>query len=273
MLSRSETGWRRFRRPALSIAFQPIVSATPGGVIVYAYEALARAANGECPPQLTESRPSRLAYAMNFMSQRLALATACEIGLQANLSLNVTPGAVCHPLYGMHAVMHFAREIGFPADRIIFEITELEPIRDYRMIRRLVDEYRKDGVRLALDDFGTGFNGLNTLLELRPDIIKIDMALIRKIETDMDRQSLLFGICSGGDRLGMRLIAEGVETLDTVEILSRENVDLMQGFLFARPQTGVLPEIDSTTKEQVMQTLARLSNPANAGDMRGAQFV
>lgn len=253
----------------LAIAFQPIASVTPQGIVVYGYEALARTAAGACPPLLLSSRPSQKMYAMDFSCQRLALATAAAIDLRANLSINVTPGGLCHSRYGIRQIAHFAQEIGFPLNRIILEITEREMVLDYKPLRRCIDEYRQDGLRIALDDFGTGFNGLKTLLELRPDIIKIDTALIQKIETDRDRQALLFGICSGGARLGMRLIAEGVETFETLEILSRENIDLMQGYLFARPGTGLLPMIPPAISRQVVKVLSDVPHPASAGDMTG----
>ena len=254
----------------ISIAFQPIVSVTQNRIAIYGYEALARDSGGACPPLLAGACASEEVYALNFHCQRLALMTASVMGLPASLAMNVMPGVICHPRYGIREIMYFAQEIGFPINRIILEITELERVPDYRPLRRHIDEFRQEGLRVALDDFGTGFNGLNTLLELRPDIIKIDMALIRKIETDRDRQALLFGICSGGERLGMKLVAEGIETLDTVKILSRENIDLMQGYLFARPQIGVLPTVDPATREQVARMFATLPCPAPAGDAAGA---
>lgn len=253
------------------VAFQPIVSVSSKETLIYGYEALTRTAEGGCPPLLLESRGSEELYALNFRCQQLALAAAVKVGLAGNLSINATPGGICHPRFGLREVMRSAREVGFPTNRIIVEITELEIVQDYKALRRRVDEFRRDGLRIALDDFGTGFNGLNTLLELRPDIVKVDMALIQKIETDRDRQALLFGICAGGDRLGMRLIAEGVETLDGMKTLSGCNIDLMQGYLFARPEIGVLPAIDPVLREQIFRTLAELASPAQPGDMTGAQ--
>lgn len=254
----------------ISIAFQPIVSVTQNAIATYGYEALARTREGGCPPLLSRPRPSQKIYKLDFECQRLALSTASSIGLQTNLSINIRPGSICHPRYGIQKLVDHAQEIGFPLDRLVLEITEQEMIPDYGPLRRCIDKFRQDGLRIALDDFGTGFNGLNTLLELKPDIVKIDMALIHKIETDRDRQALLFGICSGGNRLGMRLIAEGVETYESAEILSRENVDLMQGYLFAKPQIGNLPVVDLSTAERIAKMLSEVIHPARAGDMTGA---
>lgn len=252
------------------IAFQPIVSATKRGIIVYGYEALARGSDGRAPPILRDSMPSEMLYALDCECRRQAVTAAKAVGLQANLSINVTPGAICHPRYGLRQTINFARDVGFPMDRIIFEITEREIVTDYRPLRACIDECRQDGVRIALDDFGTGFNGLSTLLELRPDIVKIDMTLIQKIETDLDRQALMFGICSGGARLKMRLIAEGVETLESVETLSQSNIDLMQGYFFAKPEIGRLPLVKPQMTERTCSALSRLPHSAHVGDLTGS---
>jgi EAL domain-containing protein (putative c-di-GMP-specific phosphodiesterase class I) len=257
----------------LTIAFQPIVSATAKGVFLYGYEALARNADGICPPLLSGARASEKAYALSFRCQHLALAMAQALGLQTNLSINVTPGSICHRRYGIGKMMAFAREVGFPLNRLILEITEREYIADYAPIRRAVDEFRADGLRVSMDDFGSGFNGLSTLLELQPDIVKVDMKLIQRIETDQSRQALMYGICSGGERLGMRLIAEGVETLDGVETLSRGNIDLMQGYIFAYPEIGVLTQVDPLRQEQVLRVLRRENGlVTEMGDMTGAEM-
>ncbi|ABE37003.1 EAL domain protein [Paraburkholderia xenovorans LB400] len=251
-------------------AFQLIASVTRNGIVTYGYEALARDAQGRVPVDLLKSHASEALYAFDFRCRTQALREAVRLGLVVNLSLNFMPGATCHPRYGIDATVRAALELGFPVERLIVELTEREPVTDYKPLRRCIDRHRDNGARLALDDFGTGFNGLNTLLELRPDIVKVDMKLVQKIETDYDRQALMFGICSGGDRLGMRLVAEGVETLEAVAALSSTNIDLMQGFLFARPFIGGLPEASGELTERATGMLMKLPFSAVAGDMRGA---
>lgn len=256
--------------PALRVAFQPIVSASAFGVVIYGYEALARDAGGRVPEILIRSRFSEDYYKMDFDCRILAIKTAHKLGLAGNLSLNITPGAVCHADFGVEQTLRFADDIGFPRDWIIFEITEREPIDDYRPIRKCLDRIRENGVRISLDDFGAGFNGLNTLLELRPDVVKVDMGLIRKIENDNDRKALLNGICTGGGLLGMRMVAEGVETLGAVSTLTEFNIDLMQGYYFARPQMDTLPRISQQVIHEVQDALMNRPNVAEAGDLHGA---
>jgi EAL domain-containing protein (putative c-di-GMP-specific phosphodiesterase class I) len=252
-------------------AFQPIVSVTKERIATYGYEALARNAQGKVPVQLLKSHAFGDVYAFDFLCRTTALKDAVALGLKVNLSLNFMPGAICHARYGVDATVASAHDCGFPVDRLIFELTEREPVTDYKPLRQCIDRHRENGARLALDDFGTGFNGLNTLLELRPDTVKIDMKLVQKIETDYDRQALMFGICSGGDKLGMRLVAEGIETSAGVAALSSANIDLMQGFLFAMPTIGALPETPRSTQDDLMRMLADLPFSAVPGDMRGAE--
>jgi hypothetical protein len=95
--------------------------------------------------------------------------SAHRLEIEGYLSLNITPGALCHPEHGIHKTIEYANEIGLPLNRLTFEITEREVIDDCKPIRKQIHRDRNDGLRIALDDFGTGFNGLNTLLELRPD--------------------------------------------------------------------------------------------------------
>jgi len=263
-----ETGESRVRT-----AFQPIVSVTRASLVIYGFEALARNAQGCVPAELLTSHASDELYSFDFRCRKQAIQDAVALGLSANLSLNFMPGAVSHPDYGIDTTITTARDFGFPVERLVLELTEREPVHDYKPLRRCIDRHRQDGVRLALDDFGTGFNGLNTLLELRPDIVKIDMKLVQKIETDYDRQALMFGICSGGDKLGMRLIAEGVETAEAVAVLSSSNIDLMQGFFFARPAIGQLPKLGERLSDETRLMLAALPFSAAAGDMRGAEVT
>ncbi|MEX3969620.1 EAL domain-containing protein [Paraburkholderia caribensis] len=225
------------------IAFQPIANLTKDGLRIYGYEALARDAHGHVPGELLKSHGSQVTYEFDFSCRRQAILDASILGLDTNLSLNFMPGAICDPQYGIDATVQVAIDSSFPLDRLVVEVTEREPVTDYKPIRNCIDRHRQNGVKLALDDFGTGYNGLNTLLELSPDIIKVDMKLVQKIETDHARQALMFAISNGGRRLGMQIVAEGVETSEAVEALRSVSITLMQGYLFARPGTGYLPQI------------------------------
>ncbi|MEX3969658.1 EAL domain-containing protein [Paraburkholderia caribensis] len=240
-----------YESSAMHIAFQPIVSIDGTALTIYGYEALARDSSGRVPNLLIQKGTSEHAYALDYQCRKQAIRDAVALRLACNLSMNLLPGAACHPRFGIDATVAEAHALGFPVDRIMIEITEREIIEDYASIRQCFDRYREQGVKLALDDFGTGFNGLNTLLELRPDVLKVDATFVQKIETDDARQALMFAICSGSERLGTRILAEGAETAEGVAALIATDIKLMQGFFFAKPCIGKLPDIEPRLMDDV----------------------
>ena len=124
------------------------------------------------------------------------------------------------------------------------EITESEPLskKSARFKRDYIDRW--NGM-VAIDDFGTGYNSEANLLEMRPHIVKIDMHLIRDINDDANRQLLLRNIMSYTREAQIKVLAEGVETKEEIELLMEFGIDLYQGYYIARPQleiTGISPE-------------------------------
>jgi EAL domain-containing protein (putative c-di-GMP-specific phosphodiesterase class I) len=96
-------------------------------------------------------------------------------------------------------------------------------------------------MQVAIDDFGAGFSGLNLLAEFQPDMIKLDMNLLRHIESRSPRQSIVRAIITVCNDLGIDVVAEGVETADEFSWLENEGVRLFQGYLFARPEFECFP--------------------------------
>jgi EAL domain-containing protein (putative c-di-GMP-specific phosphodiesterase class I) len=133
-----------------------------------------------------------------------------------------------------------AERSGFPPERIVFEFTEAERIADTGHLGRVVERYRACGFRTAVDDFGAGYSGLGLLAELQPDIIKVDMKLVRGLDADPVRQAILHSVSDLAARLGILVVAEGVETAGELGCLMEIGITLVQGFLLARPQIGGL---------------------------------
>ncbi|GAB4427164.1 MAG: hypothetical protein OHK0011_09010 [Turneriella sp.] len=128
-----------------------------------------------------------------------------------------------------------AEKYGFPKERIVFEVTEGEPVQDSSHLKAIFAEYRKQGFQTAIDDFGAGFAGLNLLAEFQPEIVKLDMALIRQLDTDRVRRVIVEAIHRACTELGIRVVAEGVESLAEYQVLRQMGVRYFQGYLFARP--------------------------------------
>ena len=132
---------------------------------------------------------------------------------------------------------------GFPIDRIIFEIAESERVTDIVHMRSIVEHYKQRGFLTAIDDFGAGYAGLNLLAEVRVDIVKLDMALIRHIDADPGRRAIVRGVVQVCRELSMRVVAEGVETADEYLAVCDLGVDYVQGFYLARPAFESLAEV------------------------------
>jgi EAL domain-containing protein (putative c-di-GMP-specific phosphodiesterase class I) len=121
------------------------------------------------------------------------------------------------------------------ASRVVLEITERSPLSDLEEVRERVTQLRALGFRIAVDDLGAGFAGLTSFAVLNPDIVKLDMNLIRGIETSTVKRRLVASVASLCREMEMLVVAEGVETRAERDVLSDLGCDLFQGFLFARP--------------------------------------
>ena len=162
----------------------------------------------------------------------------------ASLSVNFLPNAVYRPERCIRTTLQAAREHLFPIEQIMFEFTEVEQVQDNRHIRGIVDHYQALGFKTAIDDFGAGYSGLSLLADFRPDIIKLDMHLLRGIDQDPIRQAIVRHCLALFTELQITPLAEGVETRDEMACLREMGVSLMQGYLFARPGFETLPEVD-----------------------------
>ncbi|WP_252509765.1 EAL domain-containing protein [Thalassospira sp. TSL5-1] len=140
-------------------------------------------------------------------------------------------------------VANILHETGVPASRLVLEITETVMLQGMNRAIAILNEIRRLGVQIAIDDFGTGYSSLTYLKRLPINSIKIDRSFIRDITTDPDDAAITNTIILMGRNLGLRVIAEGVETHDQLEFLRAHNCDEVQGFLIseARPPAEIVP--------------------------------
>jgi len=244
-----ETGCRACRAGStldfdFSMAFQPIVDIGTGAV--WAYEALVRGPNGEPAPtvlgQVTDENRYQFDQAARVRSIELA-GRLFPRDSATRLSINFMPNAVYEPIACIRASLEAARRVDFAHQRLMFEFTEQERFRDIAHVQRIVAAYRKQGFLTALDDFGAGFAGLSLLANFRPDLIKIDMDLVRGIDTDAGRHVIVSGVVAIARALGVTVLAEGIETAAEREALRALGIDLMQGYHFAKPMLEALPPV------------------------------
>ncbi|MGQ3032478.1 MAG: EAL domain-containing protein [Ferrovibrionaceae bacterium] len=220
----------------IAMAYQPIVE--PARRTIVAYEALVRGPNGEPARSMLARVDDTNRYAFDQACRVKAIETFCLLGQgdgAAKLHINFMPNAVYDAETCIRTSLSAARRHGLAIERITFEMTENERVTQHEHLRRIVTAYRAQGFGTAIDDFGSGYAGLGLLVEFQPDEIKIDMTLLRGIDADPVRRAVVAGIVTTARELGIRLIAEGVETAAEFAVLSGMGIDRYQGFLFARP--------------------------------------
>lgn len=224
----------------IKMAFQPIVDVDAGNV--FGYEALVRGAEGEGAGAVLGRVTDDNRYRFDQSCRVCAIETASRLGLDSRLSINFLPNAVYRPETCIRATLEAAQTFDFPCNNIMFEVTESEPVRDPNHLAGIFAEYRNQGFITAIDDFGAGHAGLSLLVDFQPDVIKLDMHLVRNIHQDRGRLAVVRGTVATATELGVKVIAEGIEQIAEYEALRELGVTLFQGYLFARPELEALPE-------------------------------
>lgn len=224
-----------------SMAFQPIVDIAKREV--FAYEALARGLNGEPAGEVFKQVNEQNRYKFDQTCRVKAVKLASELGMQNFLSINFMPNAVYKPELCIRTTLNAAAEYNFPVDKIVFEFTEDEEVINFQHLANIVDHYKQQGFKTAIDDFGAGHSGMTLLANVHPDIIKIDMALIRDIEQDKRRQLIVKSISQLCADLSIEVIVEGVETEGEYHCLEDLGIRLIQGYYLAHPMFETLPAI------------------------------
>ena len=223
-------------------AFQPIVDLR--SKTIFAHEALIRGPNGEGAYSVLSQVNIDNTYRFDQACRVKAVKTAAELNLKGLLSINFMPNAVYRPELCISTTLAAAKKYNFPADNIIFEFTEQEIIKDTNHLINIVTEYKKLGFKTALDDFGAGYAGLNLLARFQPDIIKIDMDLIRDIDSSKARQVIVKSVTRMCEELNVIVLAEGIETVAERDILVDFGINLFQGYLFCKPAFKAEGEIN-----------------------------
>lgn len=218
---------------SFSYAYQPIVDVVARRV--WGHEALVRGPAGEPAGSVLDKVNPDNRYRFDQACRVKAIKGAAQIGIRDRLSINFLPNAIYKPEICIRTTLAAARTHGFPLDRILFEATEGEAVEDGLRLAEVLREYKRTGFLTAIDDFGAGYAGLNLLADFQPDLIKLDMALVRGIDASRPRQAIVRGLLRTCEELRMSVLAEGVETPAERDFFLSEGVSLMQGYWFARP--------------------------------------
>jgi blue light- and temperature-responsive anti-repressor len=217
-----------------SFAFQPIVDIESQKV--FAYEALIRGRSNEPADAVFAAIQSSKLHAFDRAARIRAIGLAASLGLNTGLSLNFLPQSLETLPDAISSTIDAVRKAGLSERKMFLEVTEGELIRDLAGFATTINQYRASGIHLAIDDFGAGHSGLNLLADFQPDVIKIDIHLVRNIDGNGPRQAIVRAVIQACDDLGIEVVAEGVETEPEYRWFKRAGVRLFQGYLFGRPE-------------------------------------
>ena len=148
---------------------------------IYAHEAMVRGPAGEPAPTVLSRVDEKNRYRFDQAYRVKAIKIAASLKIQSRLSINFLPNAIYRPEVCIRTTLEAARAHDFPITRIIFDTVEGEPINDGKWLAEVLREYQRIGFLTAIDDFGAGFAGLNLLADFQPDIIKLDIKMVRDI--------------------------------------------------------------------------------------------
>ena len=226
--------------------FQPIVSLRDGSV--FGYEALSRGPQGtemESPNVLFEyaQRYGKL-WDLELLCRTKAIETVSRLHAQIRLFLNVNPNIMHDIKFRQGFTKEYLNQYGINPEDVIFEITEKEAVDNISDFIKTIDNYKNQKYKIAIDDTGAGYSGLNMISDIHPHFIKIDMNLIRDIDKDGTKQSLVKSMSQFASLSNTFLIAEGIETEGELLKLIEIGIDYGQGFFIKRPDAGIGP-IDS----------------------------
>jgi len=238
-----------------SMAFQPIIDTKDDRV--WGYEALVRGPAGEGAYSVLNRVTNEQKYRFDQACRVKAIDLAARLFPRPDLhlSINFLPNAVYEPSACLRATLAAARKSDFPLQSIMFEFTECEEMTDVAHLQRIITEYRRMGFITALDDFGAGYAGLGLLADFQPDLIKIDMRLVRDVDRSPTRQTILSAILYVARELGIKVLAEGIESEAEFGALKAAGVTLFQGYYFAKPAFEALPSTSFDLPTAVIESV------------------
>ncbi|EAU40614.1 Putative diguanylate phosphodiesterase (EAL domain) with GAF sensor [Fulvimarina pelagi HTCC2506] len=215
------------------LVYQPIVDLAKNAVA--GFECLSRfSAEPYRPPNIwfDEARLVGMNEDLELAAIRRALKALPAMPDDVYLSINASPDIIT----GGNLAAVLLKSGPAQLKRIVLEVTEHHVVPDYDLLHETLDPIRSGGVRLAVDDAGAGYSSLSHILQLRPDIIKLDMKLVRDIDTDTSRRSLAAAIAHFAREIGVMVVAEGIETAAEEATLRTLGIDKGQGYRLGRPQ-------------------------------------
>jgi len=243
----------------LTPVFQPIVAVENPRII--GYEALIRGPEDSPlhkPDALfAVARESRLLAALEFACREVSCERFAGLNLPGKLFLNMSPISFTDSQYRDGVTREILQRIGLSAERLVFELTESQPLDELDLLRAASDHFQRQGFAVALDDLGAGYAGLRVWSELCPDYVKIDRHFISGIDTDPVKREFVRAMLDIAHRMGHKAIAEGIETAAEYSTLVNMGVEYAQGYFIARPLASPVTELPDPIADFVGNSVRR----------------
>ncbi|MGN0678810.1 MAG: EAL domain-containing protein [Oscillospiraceae bacterium] len=237
--------------------YQPIVSLCDGSV--YGYEALSRIDLTNCSFNTEEmfriAEKLDCLWELESICRKISIKGAKAKPSGAKLFVNVDPNVIHDRKFRSGVTSGYLKRYDINPDDIVFEITERTSIDDAKTFRKSIEHYTKQNYKIAIDDFGSEYAGPNRICLLNPDIIKIDMAIVRDVDKDKIKRTFVKSLSIFGKNSGIKILAEGIETADELKTLIDLDVDYGQGYYLGKP----IPEF-AQTSEEVMNEIQKINN-------------
>ncbi len=214
---------------AVSMVYQPIYHLATNKVV--GFESLARFSSpSNRTPDMWFADANRvgLAIPLQIKVVKLALLAISQLPNDVFVSVNLSPEVI---LQGN--IVEVLRD--FPLEQVILEVTEHAVIHHYGELARLIAPLRANGLRIAVDDAGAGYASFRHILNLAPDIIKLDISITRNIDSDYSRRALAAALIGFATSTNSKIVAEGVETAAELAVLRQLGVNKVQGFFLGKP--------------------------------------
>ena len=222
---------------SVSSVYEPIVDVH--SKTVFGYEALVRGPAGGklfSPSALFAAAESNdMLFELDCLCRASGLAGAVDFPTGTKLFLNVLPNSIHDPNFRADRLIQTLDECQLRPSDVVFEISEQESIENFDTFLEMSDQYRRLGFQFALDDTGSGYAGFEELIELQPEFIKIDRSVVSGVDQDPARQEVLTALLAVAEKLGSRVVGEGLDTLEELEMLAALGIHFGQGWLFGHP--------------------------------------
>lgn len=245
---------------AIRTVFQPVVSLKNGSV--FAYEAFSRITLKKCSFSISEAfdiaREMKCLWAFELLCRKISVKMAADKPQNAKLFLNLDPDIVRDPEFRSGITVEKLEKNDIDYSDIVFEAAERWAVNDMELIKSALKNYRGQGYGVAVSNVCSGYSGINRILEVDPQYIKIDAEMIRDIEKDEMKRSFVSALAQFAGDLGIPLIAQGVESYEQLKTLIELKIDYAQGFYLSKPS-----EKFEKTSQEVKKQIINLSNELN----------